>query len=294
MPKNFQILTDSSCDMPAGLVDQLGLMVVPLSVHFQDKDYENYPNGSLKNRLQMKPFYDALRGGAATSTTAANPEKWASAMRPVLDKGLDVLVLAFSSGLSATCASAKLAATELAAAYPQRKIRVVDTLCASMGQGLLVYLAAQRQAQGQSLDEVADWAEENKLHLCHWFTVDDLMFLKRGGRISAATAMMGTMLKIKPVLHVDDEGHLINVSKARGRRASIDAMAAKIGQTGIDPQNQVIFISHGDCLEDAEYLAKSVRETYHPKDVVISYVGPLIGAHSGPGTLALFFLGTRR
>ena len=140
-----------------------------------------------------------------------------------------------------------------------------------MGQGLLIYHAVQRQRAGESLEQVTDFVEANKLHLCHWFTVDDLMFLKRGGRISAATAVMGTMLKIKPVLHVDDLGHLVNVSKARGRRASIDAMAAKVGQTGIDPGNQVFFISHGDCLEDAKYLADSLRRTYHPKDVVIGY-----------------------
>lgn len=294
MNSTYKILTDSSCDMPVALVQELGLDVVPLSVQYQGQDYDNYPNGDSRNKLNMTDFYNGLRNGTLTSTTAANPEKWSAAMEPVLAQGLDLLVLAFSSGLSATYTSAVLAAGELAERYPDRKIRVVDTLCASMGQGLLVYLAAQLQKEGQTLEQVAGWAEENKLHLCHWFTVDDLMFLKRGGRVSAATAVMGTMLKIKPVMHVDDEGHLINVSKARGRRASIDAMAAKIGETGIDPQNQVIFISHGDCMEDAKYLEKVVRETYHPKDVVISYVGPVIGSHSGPGTLALFFLGTKR
>ena len=215
-------------------------------------------------------------------------------LTPILAAGQDVLLLVFSSGLSSTYQNSLLAAEELRAQFPDRKLYVVDTLAPSGGQALLAYHAALRRQEGASLEETRDWVEANKLHLAHWFTVDDLMFLKRGGRISAATAVVGTMLKIKPVLHVDDLGHLVNVSKARGRRASIDAMAAKVGQTGIDPGNQVFFISHGDCLGDAEYLADLLRRTYHPKDVVISYVGPVIGSHSGPGTLALFFLGTQR
>lgn len=294
MHTTYQILTDSSCDMPVALVQELGLDVVPLSVQYRGQDFENFPNGDSRNKLDMSEFYGGLRGGALTSTTAANPEKWASAMESILKSGKDLLVLAFSSGLSSTYSAAVLAASELGERYPDRNIQVVDTLCASMGQGLLVYLAAKRQQAGESMAQVASWVEENKLHLCHWFTVDDLMFLKRGGRVSAATAAVGTMLKIKPVMHVDNAGHLINVSKARGRKASIDAMAAKIGETGLDPQNQVIFISHGDCIEDARYLEQKVRDTYHPLDVVISYVGPVIGSHSGPGTLALFFLGSKR
>lgn len=294
MTTAYQILTDSSCDMPASLAQELDISAAPLRVHFQGDEYENFLDGDPRSRLDMKAFYRALREGAPTSTTAVNPEGWAALMQPVLDSGRDVLVLAFSSGLSSTYSAAVSAAQELALQYPARKIRVIDTLCASMGQGLLIYHAVQRQRAGESLEQVANFVEENKLHLCHWFTVDNLMFLKRGGRISAATAVMGTMLKIKPVLHVDNLGHLVNVSKARGRKASIDAMAAKVGQSGIDPGNQVFFISHGDCREDAEYLAESLRRTYHPQDVVISYVGPVIGSHSGPGTLALFFLGTQR
>lgn len=294
MTSTYQILTDSSCDLPAGLAQELGVRSVPLSVRFRGKEFENLLNGDPAAQLEMKAFYNAMRTGEMTSTTAVNPEKWKAAIEREFLAGRDVLVLAFSSGLSSTYSAAVLAAREVEPQYLDRKIRVVDTLCASMGQGLMVYLAVQRQQAGESLDQVADYVEANKLNLCHWFTVDDLMFLKRGGRISAATAVMGTMLKIKPVMHVDNEGHLVNVSKARGRKASIDAMAAKIGETGIDPGNQVFFISHGDCLDDANYLAESLRRTYRPKDVVISYVGPVIGAHSGPGTLALFFLGSQR
>ena len=170
----------------------------------------------------------------------------------------------------------------------------MDTLCASLGQGLLVYLAAQKRREGASLEEVCAFAEQTKHNLCHWFTVDDLFFLKRGGRIGAATAVVGSMLQIKPVLHVDEAGHLVNVSKARGRRGSLDALCQRMQETAIDPASQTIFISHGDCAEDAEYLASRIRETMGVKEVFISYVGPVIGAHSGPGTMALFFLGKER
>ncbi|MFR8332715.1 MAG: DegV family protein [Oscillospiraceae bacterium] len=295
MTTNYQILTDSSCDLPASLARTLGVSYAPLRVQFQGAEYENFLDGDPRSRLEMKAFYKTLRTGAPTSTTAVNPEGWSTLMAPILAAGQDLSDSGFLLRPQLhLCQPPSWLRQELAPQYPAELIRVVDTLCASMGQGLLVYHAVQRQQAGESLAQVADFVEATKLHLCHWFTVDDLMFLKRGGRISAATAVVGTMLKIKPVLHVDDLGHLVNVSKARGRRASIDAMAAKVGQTGIDPGNQVFFISHGDCLGDAEYLADLLRRTYHPKDVVISYVGPVIGSHSGPGTLALFFLGTQR
>ena len=190
--------------------------------------------------------------------------------------------------------AAAIAAADLADKYPDRKIRVVDTLCASLGQGLLVWYACKKRNEGMGFEELADWCENNKLNLCHWFTVDDLMYLKRGGRISAATALVGTMLQIKPVLHVDDEGHLINVSKTRGRKASTDALAKKVEELGIPGANDIAFISHGDCIDDAKYLEKLLKEKYGIKKVIISYVGAVIGSHSGPGTLALFFLGNHR
>ena len=208
--------------------------------------------------------------------------------------GNDVLYLGFSSGLSGTYNAGALAVRELSERYPQRKVYAVDTLCASLGQGLLVYLCCMKRREGATIEEVRDYAEATKLHLCHWFTVDDLMFLKRGGRVSAATAIVGSMLSIKPVMHVDDEGHLIKVDTARGRKASIRALVAEMEKRGIDLPNQHIFISHGDCEDDANYLAKLIREKFPVKDITINYVGPVIGAHSGPGTLALFFLGTKR
>lgn len=291
---HFRIITDSSCDLSISLVQELNLQVVPLQVCLEEKEFQNYPSGSPENSLDFGEFYDALRHGKMTSTTAANPEVWRHAIEPTLSSGQDVLVLAFSSGLSSTYAAAELAAKELREEYPERNIQVVDTLCASLGQGLLVYHAAKKQQEGLSLDETAQWVRDNRLHLCHWFTVDDLMFLKRGGRVSAATAVVGTMLNIKPVLHVDDEGHLIKVATARGRKASIEALFKSMKQTGLDLENQDIFISHGDCLDDAKYLADMIENAYHPKSIYIDYVGPVIGSHSGPGTLALFFLGSKR
>ena len=183
---------------------------------------------------------------------------------------------------------------ELRSEFPDARIETVDTLCASLGQGLLVYLCAMEKQKGRSLDEVKTFAEQARLHVCHWFTVDDLNHLKRGGRISAATALFGTMLSIKPVMHVDDEGRLIPVSKARGRRASLLALVDRMAQTAIDPANQTVFISHGDCLEDAEFVASELRRRLNVQTIHINYVGPVIGNHSGPGTMALFFLGTQR
>lgn len=287
----YQILTDSSCDMTQQMADALELVAVPLTVNYQGKEYPNYLDG---RALDTAAFYHGLRSGEMTSTSAVNPATWKAAAEAVFRQGQDVLILAFSSGLSTTFNAAFIASQELLEEYPERKIYVVDTLCASMGQGLLCYHVAQKRLEGATLEEARDYAEANKLHLCHWFTVDDLMFLKRGGRISGATAVMGSLLQIKPVMHVDNDGHLVPVSKARGRRASIQAMAAKVGETAIEPEKQVMFISHGDCLEDAEYLAGLLRERYHVPRVEINYVGPVIGSHSGPGTLALFFLGTKR
>ena len=285
---SYRIITDSGCDLPAALLSQLNIDVIPLTLLFRGKEWQDTTDQGLKT------IYDGLRAGDSASTAAINPDGWASAMEPVLAGGQDVLVLAFSSGLSTTYQSAVIASQELAEKYPQQKIRVVDTLCASLGQGLLVWYACKNRDAGMPLDQLADWCENNKLNLCHWFTVDDLMFLKRGGRVGAATALVGTMLQIKPVMHVDDEGHLVKVTTARGRKASLQALAKKVAETGIEGANDVCFISHGDCIEDAEYVASLLKEQYGVKEVIISYVGAVIGSHAGPGTVALFFLGEHR
>lgn len=285
---SYQIITDSCCDLPKELTAQLNISAVNLTLMFRGEVWEDTTDQGLKT------IYDGLRSGEAATTAAANPENWSAVMEPVLAEGKDILVLAFSSGLSTTYQSAVIAANDLQEKYPQRQIKVVDTLCASMGQGLLVWYACRKQSEGQSLEQVCQWCEEHKLNLCHWFTVDDLMYLKRGGRVSAATAVLGTMLNIKPVMHVDDEGHLVKVTTARGRKASIEALAAKVGTTGMPGENDTMFISHGDCRADAEYLAKLLKEKYGAKEVVIGYVGAVIGSHAGPGVLALFFLGNKR
>ena len=285
---SYQILTDSCCDFPPQRYRELGLISLPLSITFRG---ETYPD---RNDDSLRDMYAGLRAGEAASTAAANPQQWEEALEPVLASGEDALILAFSSGLSTTYQSACIAADEMKERFPERKILVVDSLCASLGQGLLAYYAARKRDEGLGLEELKAWLEDNKLHLCHWFTVNDLMYLKRGGRINAATAIMGTMLSIKPILHVDNEGHLVSVGKARGRKASIAALADKAAELGKGYDNSLMFISHGDCREDAEALAELVKERCGAKEVYINYVGAVIGSHSGPGTLALFFLGQHR
>ena len=287
----YVLITDSSADLSQEMVQELGVTVLPLSFTIQGKTYRNYPDN---REMDLPLFYDMLRAGELATTSAVNVAEYTQAVEPILQEGKDVLILAFSSGLSSTYQASVLAAGELREKYPDRKIYTVDTLCASLGQGLLVYLAAQEQRKGKSIEEVRDWAEETKLHLCHQFTVDDLHFLKRGGRISATTAVVGSMLQIKPVLHVDNEGHLINVGKARGRQASLKALVDKMEKTVTEEGRKTVFISHGDCRKDAVAVADMVRERFGTQDIRINYVGPVIGAHSGPGTLALFYLGTER
>lgn len=287
----YVLITDSSADLSQEMVQELGVTVLPLSFTIQGKTYRNYPDN---REMDLTLFYDMLRAGELATTSAVNVAEYTQAVEPILQEGKDVLILAFSSGLSSTYQASVLAAGELREKYPDRKIYTVDTLCASLGQGLLVYLAAQEQRKGKSIEEVRDWAEETKLNLCHQFTVDDLHFLKRGGRISATTAVVGSMLQIKPVLHVDNEGHLINIGKARGRQASLKALVDKMEKTVTEEGRKTVFISHGDCRKDAVTVADMVRERFGTQDIRINFVGPVIGAHSGPGTLALFYLGTER
>ena len=287
----YVIVTDSSCDMTAQMAQELDIQVAPLSVLLEGRSYKNYLDG---REIAFSDFYAALRGGKLAKTSAVNIEDFVQLFTPILEAGQDILYLGFSSALSATYQCGASAMEMLREKYPQRKLYAVDTLCASLGQGLMVYYAALKKREGLSIEQVRDYVEQNKLHLCHWFTVDDLHFLKRGGRISATTEIIGTMLSIKPVMHVDDEGRLIKVEIAKGRKGSIRRLKEKMAQSAVNPQDQVVFISHGDCLEDAEAVAQMVRERFGTQDIRINYVGPVIGAHSGPGTMALFFLGTKR
>ena len=286
--QKFVIFTDSSSDLPISLVNELGIKMVQLTVTLEGEAPK--PN----DLVNTKEFYAALRTKKSATTSTPSINDFMEAFEPVVAAGNDVLYLGFSSGLSGTYNAGAVAAAELSEKYPDRKIFAVDTLCASLGQGLIVYSAAKMSENGAAIEEVRDFVENNKLNLCHWFTVDDLFFLKRGGRISAATAVMGTMLSIKPVMHVDNAGKLINVEKARGRKAAIEALLRNMRDSHTDIKDQPVFISHGDCLEDAQYLADRIKEEFGTEVAVIDYVGPVIGAHSGPGTLALFFYGKQR
>ena len=277
----YKIITDSACDLPKSMLQQLDVSSVPLHVLFKGENLEDSVDEGIHE------IYDGLRAGEKTATSAVNPEGWATVIEPALEAGCDALVLAFSSGLSTTYQSAVIAANELMEKYPQRRILVVDSLCAALGQGLFVWYACKQRDAGLSLEALAAWCEEHKMHICHWFTVDDLMFLKRGGRISAATAVVGTMLQIKPVLHVDEEGRLVSVTKTRGRKASIQALLQQMEATMLPGENDAAFICHGDCLEDAQLLASLIKERCGVKEVFIGYTGAVIGSHSGPGTLAL-------
>lgn len=283
----FKIITDSACDLPMNMLQQLDVSTAKLHVLFKG---ENLPDSV----DQVKEIYAGLRAGEKTQTSAVNLQGWAESIEPALESGFDALVLCFSSGLSTTYQSAVIAAAELEEKYPQRKIRVIDTRCAALGQGLLVWHTCKKRDQGLSLDDLASWVEENKQHICHWFTVDDLMFLKRGGRISGATAVMGTMLRIKPVLRVDENGKLENVAKCRGRKAAMETLASKLAAAGENWDNSTVFICHGDCPEEGETLKELVLKICGPREIFMGNLGAVIGSHAGPGTLALFFMGDKR
>ena len=286
---SYQIITDSCCDFTEQQYLANQVLCVPLTVMYNGEAHSNF-----SDEKSVKAFYDILRTGTTATTSAANPENWLKVMGPVLEAGKDILVLAFTSALSATYQSAVIAAGELREQYPDRKIRVIDTRCAALGQGLLLWYACRKRDAGLSLEELTAWVEENKLHICHWVTVDDLSHLKRGGRISGATALVGTMLNIKPIIHVDDEGRLVSVGKCRGRKAAMEHIASKLGEAGAGFDNSTVFVAHGDCPEDAAALEKILKEKYGVREVITGYVGPVIGAHTGPGVLVVFFMGNHR
>lgn len=288
----FEIVTDTSSNLTDSTIDEFGLYILPLSFMVDGVQHQSYLKGE-KSDLQR--FYTMMREGKVITTSLPNLVDSEKLLRGLLEQGRDVLYLGFSSGLSGTYEALDLLIKSLQSEFPDRTLASVDTLAASGGEGLLVYHAAVMATNGASLEEVRDWVEANKLKLAHWFTVDDLMFLFRGGRVSRTSAWAGTMLKIKPVLHVDDEGHLIPREKVRGRKKSITALLDHMEETA-EPAvaDQTIFITHGDCLEDAEHLRDLIVERFGATDVRINFIDPVIGAHSGPGTLALFFLARHR
>ena len=285
----YKIITDSACDLPKSMLQELDVAAVSLTVNFRGETR----NDSVADR-EVKELYDAMRAGEVATTAAVNPDGWAGKIEEALSVGYDALVMTFSGGLSTTYQSAVIAANDLLETYPQRKVMVVDTCAAALGQGLFVWYAAKQRDNGLSLEELAAWAEENKNHVAHWFTVDDLVYLKRGGRVSAATALVGTMLNIKPVLHVDNEGHLVSMVKARGRKAAINTLVSKLTELGEGWDNRTVFICHADCLADAEALAAQVKAKCGVEETFIGNLGAVIGSHAGPGTLALFFMGKEK
>ncbi|WP_165172740.1 DegV family protein [Adlercreutzia sp. ZJ242] len=289
---DFEIVTDSSSNLTEDMIDEFGLHILPLTFMVDGQQHQSYLKGE---HTDLSQFYRMMREGKVITTSLPNLAESEKLLRSLLEAGRDVLYIGFSSGLSGTYEATDLLLRELSEEYPARTIRTVDTLAASGGEGLLVWHAVQRARAGASIEEVHAWLEENKLHLAHWFTVDDLMFLFRGGRVSKTSAWAGTLLNIKPVMHVDDEGHLIPLEKVRGRKKSLNALVDHMAKTALAPvEDQMVFITHGDCLEDAEYVAAQVRKRLGVRDVIINWVDPVIGAHSGPGTMALFFLASGR
>ncbi len=286
--KDYVIVTDSSCDLPREIVDEWGVKVLSLEVTIDGV-------GSFQNHeIEPKVFYQYMRDKHTAKTSAANMDRFAALFEELVKEGKDILYIGFSTGLSATYMAGKNAAEETMEKYPDCKILTVDSLCASLGQGLLVRYAVDKKNEGADIDTLYEYVKGLVPHMAHWFTVDDLAYLKRGGRVSATTAVVGTMLQIKPVMHMDDEGHLIKMSTARGRNASINAIFDKMKESAIDPKTQKIHICHGDCYDDAKKLADMVTAEFGIKDILIYYTGPVIGAHSGPGTLALFFVADHR
>ncbi|MEE0535304.1 MAG: DegV family protein [Oscillospiraceae bacterium] len=290
--REYILMTDSCCDLPDQMARELQLEVLPLTMHMDGQDYPNTLDGAA---ISNEEFYRRIRAGKMATTSAVNVGQFEDAMSAVLAGGRDILCICFSSALSTTYQSACIAAESVRARYPEGRIRVIDSLSASLGQGLLMYLTARKKLrEAPTMDELGDWVEANKLHICHWFTVNDLNYLKKGGRVSAATAFVGTMLSIKPIMHTSDEGKLTVVGKARGRKSSLNTLIDTVGRLGIDLQEQTMFICQADCRAEAEAVAAELKRRYGVKEVYINYIGPVIGSHTGPDTMGLFFVGTER
>ena len=280
----YTIFADSACDISEEELKKWGVTSIPLTFKFtnSEKEYSDY-------EMPKKEFYSKMKAGEIAKTSAVNVSSFKERFEAELKNGNDILYIGFSTGLSNTCNSAKIAADELSKDYPDRTIMTIDSLAASAGYGLLLYLAVKEKQNGKSMGEVYEFVKELRLKICHWFTVDDLVYLKRGGRVSPTAAVVGNLLGIKPVLHVDNEGKLIPMFKVRGRKTSVKALADKLGEL-IDRNYPEVFISHGDCIEDVKYLETILKESYGITVNLVTYVGAVIGSHSGPGTLALFFV----
>lgn len=288
----YIITTDTTSDLPENYIKEHNITVLPLTYVLEGVTY-NQDNG-----LEYSVFYDKMRNGLMPTTSQINPEEAKVAFQKVIDTGVDILHIAFSSGLSGSYNNTRMAAEELMEEHPERKIIVIDSLCATLGEGLLVHKAVRLKDQGKTMEEVAKWLEENKLHICHNFTPEDLFHLYRGGRVSKTAAVLGTMVNVKPVLHVDNEGHLIALSKVRGRKKSlitlVDNMERQMGTYLKENKDDAVFIGHGDCEEDAQFVADLIKERCGIENFLIDYIGPVVGAHTGPGIIAILFMGESR
>ncbi len=288
---SFEIITDSSANLSRAMAKELNVKILPLSIFIGEEELKSF---SEDKEFDYVTYYNRLRNKEHAKTSLINTDVFISEFEKVLNDGKDVLALIMSSGISGTYQAAKIAADTIREQYPERQVIVIDSLSASIGEGLLVYYAAKFREEGKSIEEVADWIYKNRLNMVHQFTVDDLFFLKRGGRLSGGVAVIGTILQIKPVLHVDNEGHLIVQDKVNGRKKSINAIVEIFKKNAINPKDQVLAICHGDCLKDAEYLAEKIKKEVEVKDIIINFLDPVLGAHAGPDTLALFYLGEKR
>lgn len=287
---DYVIVSDATLDLPADVVDQYGIQVIPMGLHIDGEEYSHYPD---ERELTIEEFYSKLKNGATSTTTQITPVLFMDYFSDILQQGKDILYIAFSSGLSGTYNTSQLVIRELAEEYPERKLYSVDSLCASIGEGLLVLQAAIQKNNGMGIDELKEWLEENKRNSRHWFTVKDLYYLKRGGRVSTIEAFVGTALKIRPVLSTDESGKLTVVSKIRGTRAELDYMVTKMEKEGYELSSQTVIIGHGDDLTQAQELENMIRNRNLVKEVIISKIGPIIGTHTGPGMLALVYMGNK-
>ena len=284
---DYVIFTDSTCDLSAEHAKSLGVNVIPLSFIFEGKQYQD-------GGMPYKEFYDLLREKKNVTTSQINTGAFIDAFEPHLKAGQDILYIAFTSSLSGTYASAKIAQEELSDKYPDRKLMIVDSLCACAGEGLLVHYAATRKNDGMPLDDLVEWLEQNKKKVCHWIVVEDLFHLKRGGRLSSVSALVGTMLGVKPVLRVDDNGKLVPADKVRGRQAALASLVERMKQTATVTPDDVVFIAHADAIDDANFVKELILKEFNVKEVKVNYIGTVVGSHAGPGTIALFFMGKER
>lgn len=288
--RDYVIVSDATLDLPNSIIEEYGIRVIPMGIDINDVAYNYHPN---EKELTIDEFYSKLKAGAVTYTTQITPITFMEYFKNILSENLDILYIGFSSGLSGTYQAAQLAVNELSKDYPDRKIYCIDSKCASIGEGLLVFNAAEQKKKGLTIDELNTWVKEHKYASRHWFSVRDLFYLKKGGRVTSIEAVVGTALRIRPVLSTDKAGKLVVVTKLRGTKAEMEFLISNMIKEGVELSKQTVIVGHGDNLEQAKVLEKQIRDKNVVKDVIISQIGPIIGTHTGPGMLALVFMGKK-